>query len=342
MKPSLVPHLAGLLLVATTACHKPAPPGAADRPSLPPATVRVQTVGLGTHRASEEVVGTVRSRTRIVIEPKVGGRIELLPVALGQTVAKGDLLYQLDVREIQARLDQAVAVRRQAERDLERFGNLLKQEAVTQAEFDGVEARQRVAQAAVVEAETLLSYARVVSPASLVVARKLAEAGDLASPGRPLLELEDPAALRLEAEVPEALIGRIQTGARLAVTVGVLAQPVEGTVAEIAPSADLGSRTFRVKLDLPATPGLMAGTFARLSVPLDEAPSLRVPATAVVVRGQMEVVFVATNQTARLRLVKTGRRFGSEVELVSGVSAGEQVVIDQPGSLCDGQPLQVP
>jgi RND family efflux transporter MFP subunit len=330
-----------LTLLALTACHKPAAPVPAGMPTLPPATVKVQTVGTGKHLGTEEVVGTVRSRTRIVIEAKVGGRIEAMPVALGQSVAKGDLLFQLDVREIQARLDQAVALRRQAERDLERFANLLKQEAVTQAEYDGVEARQRVAQASVIEAETLLSYAKVVSPANLVVARKFAETGDLASPGRPLLELEDPTALRLEAEVPEALIGRIKSAAKLAVSLASLAQPVEGTVAEVAPSADPGSRTFRVKLDLPAVPGVLAGQFARVSVPLDETQTLRVPAAAVVLRGQMEIVFVATNQAATLRLVKTGKRFGTEVELVSGVSAGEQVVVEGAATLCDGQPLQV-
>lgn len=341
LRPALTAALAGAALVAQTACHKPASHTPAAVPALPPAQVRVHTVGSESHSAAEEVIGTVRSRTRVVVEAKVSGRIEALPVTLGQRVKTGDLLVQLDVREVQAKLDQALALRQQAERDLERFVNLLRQEAVTQAEFDAVEARQRVARAAVAEAETMLSHAKVIAPGDLVVARKLAEVGDLAAPGRPLLELEDPNALRLEADVPEALIGRIQAGARLPVSVAALAEPLEGTVAEVAPSADPGSRTFQVKLDLPPAPGLRAGQFGRVAVPLGTVPTLRVPAAAVVRRGQMEIVFVATNQTAVLRLVKTGRRFGDSVELVSGVNPGEQVVVDGTAALCDGQPLQV-
>jgi RND family efflux transporter MFP subunit len=337
LKPML--PLAGVLALALTACHKhpssPPPP----RSTLPPVNVRALTVTAEPTSAFEEVIGTVRSRTRVVVEAKVSGRIELLPVSLGQRVKAGDLLVQLDVREIQARLDQSVALRRQAARDLERFANLLRQEAVTQAEYDAVEARLRVADAGVVEAETMLSYARVVAPADLVVARKLAEVGDLATPGRPLLELEDPTTLRLEADVPEALIDRIQPGARLPVTTAVAGEALTGTVVEVAPSADAASRTFRVKLDLPSAAGLRPGQFGRVAVPLDAAPSLRVPIAAVVTRGQMEMVFVLTNQVAQLRLVKTGRRFGESVELLSGVSAGEQVVVENSAGLCDGQPL---
>lgn len=339
MKLTPVAPLAGLLLLTLTACHKQAPPNSTATPALPAANVRVLAVTAGTNAATEEVIGSVRSRTRVVVEAKLSGRIEALPVNLGQRVKAGDLLVQLDVREIQARLDQAVAVRKQAARDLERFANLLKQEAVTQAEFDAVEARQRVAEAAVVEAETLLSYAKIVAPGDLVVTRKLAEVGDLAGPSRPLLELEDPSALRLEADVPEALIGRIQQGARLPVTSAAATQPMEGTVIEVAPSADPASRTFRVKLDLPPASGLRSGQFGRVAVPLDAVPALRVPAAAVVVRGQLEIVFVATNQTAQLRLVKTGRRLGDNVEVVSGVSAGELVVVENAAGLSDGQPL---
>lgn len=330
-----------LLAAATTACHKPSSHPGAAAPALPTASVRVEAVASAPHAIHEEVVGTVRPRTRILVEAKISGRIEVLPVALGQTVSKGDVLFQLDAREIQARLDQAIAVRRQAERDLERFTSLLKQEAVTQAEFDAMEARHRVAQAGVTEAETLLGYARVVAPANLVVTRKLAEVGDLASPGRLLIELEDPEALRLEAEIPEALISRVRPGVKFPVQVSSLARSLEGTVAEVSPSADAASRTFRVKLELPSTPGLRSGQFARLSIPLDEAPTLRVPAAAVVTRGQIELVFIATNQTARLRLVKTGRRIGDDIELVSGVSAGEQVVVEPVAALSDGQPIQV-
>jgi len=303
--------------------------------------VRVQALERATQPIVEDVVGTVRAKQRGAVEAKISGRIERLHATVGQSVKAGDVLFELDVREIRARLDQAQALRQQAERDLKRFAALLQQEAVTQAEYDAVEARQRVAAAAASEAETMLSYARGVAPFDGVITRKLAEVGDLATPGRTLLEIEDPQALRLEADVPEGLLSRVRLGARFPVRIETASATLEGTVAEMAPSADAGSRTFRVTLDLPATAGLRTGQFGRVAVPVGEAPMLRAPISAVVVRGQMEMVFVVTNQTARLRLVKLGKRAGDTVELLSGATAGEAVVIEGAATLLDGQPVQM-
>ena len=115
---------------------------------------------------------------------------------------------------------------------------------------------------------------------------------------------------------------------------------LSGTIVEIAPVADPVSRTFRVKLDLPAGHGLMSGQFARLLVPLGETTSLRVPTSAVVQRGQMEIVFAVEDQHAHLHLVKTGRRVDDETEILSGLDPGDSVVIDKPQHLVDGQPVQ--
>lgn len=313
---------------------------AAPESALPVATVRVQTIGDQPRQLAEEILGTVRAKTRATLEAKVAGRIAELPVALGQSLKAGDLVARLDVREIRAKLDQARAVLEQARRDRARFEALLRQQAVTQAEFDGVEARFRVAEAAVAEAETMLGYAEVRAPFDGVVTRKLADVGDLASPGRPLVELEDPKALRLEADVPEALIAGVHAGAKLPVRVSALNLDLEGVVAEIAPAADPNSRTFRVKLDLPDAPGLKAGLFGRVAVPVGETRAPRVPISALVQRGQMEMVFVVADGRAQMRLVKSGKRFGGEVELVSGVRPGERVVVEGAAGLVDGQPVE--
>jgi len=229
---------------------------------------------------------------------------------------------------------------------------------VTHHEYDAVEARQRVAQAGVAEAETMLGYAKVTAPFDGVVTRKLADVGDLAAPGRPLLELEDPSGLRLEADVPEALLAHVQLGAKMSVRVPALPNELQGAVGEIAPTTDPNSRTLRVKFDLPPTPGLRAGQFGRVSVPVGESSLLRVPASALVVRGQMELVFVVSKAEAprgqapgrlvasaaaeaRLRLIKTGKRLGDELEALSGLEAGEQVVVEGAGALVDGQPITV-
>jgi RND family efflux transporter MFP subunit len=335
----LVPVAAAVVTLMATGCHKQASELHVE--PLPTLSVSAVQVERREHRAFEEVVGSVQSRQRAEIEPKISARIERLPVAPGSVVKAGDLLAQLDGREIQARLDQANASLEQAESDLKRFTTLLQQDTVTQAEFDAVKARQLVAQAVKVEAETMLGYTRITAPFDGVITRKLAEVGDLALPGRPLVVLEDPDALRLEADVPEALIGHVVLGSELQVTVASVARPITGRVSEVAPAADPQSRTYLVKVDLPPTPGLRLGQFGRVAVPVEGNAALRVPASAVRVRGQMEIVFVIDDGKASMRLVKTGKRLGNEVELVSGVESGERIVANPSIDLLDGQPVEV-
>jgi RND family efflux transporter MFP subunit len=334
---------AGLVVLLTAAvlagCRQTAAPPVAD--NLPPSTVRVQTVESKSRVATEDVVGTVRARLHSVIEAKISGRIEKMLVVPGQNVKTGELLVSLDARETQAQYDRVLAVRQQAENDLKRATDLMQQKILAQSEFDNVQSKFRVADAAAKEVETLLGYTKVVAPFDGVITRKYADVGDLASPGKALLEMEDARDLRLEADVPEAVIGHLALGDKLAVRISGVSNELEGVVGEIAPAADSNSRTFLVKLDLPAAPGLRAGQFGRAAMPVGETSALRVPAAAVVQRGQMELVFVAVNGHAQLRIVKTGKRIGDEVELVSGVDAGESVVVDGTAHLMDGQPLTV-
>jgi RND family efflux transporter MFP subunit len=323
-------------LVLLSGCHKDHTPSAAAQPAV---SVSVQKIEAKPHVAAEEVVGTVRPKLHSVIEAKVSGRIEEMLVTPGQKVKSGELLAQLDVREIQAKLDQALAVRRQTESELKRYQTLRAEQVITPAEFEAVQSRYQVAAASATEAQTMLGYAKITAPFDGVVTRKLADVGDLATPGKPLIELEDPHTLRFEAAVPEAIISRVSLGAKLQVRIG--SQEREAVVSEIAPSADPDSRTFLVKLDLPSATDLRAGQFGRVEVPVSETKVLRAPASAVVERGQMELVFVVTDGHAELRLVKTGRRFGNEIELLSGVSAGEKVVTNNPASLVDGQTVKI-
>jgi RND family efflux transporter MFP subunit len=332
--------LVSATLVGATGCHRSPEPDAAAQ-SLPSVSVTVATVENHGLTATEEVVGTVRAKLRAAVEAKLSGRIEALLVVPGQAVKQGDTLAALDAREVKARLDSAQAVRDQAAQDLDRIRKLVKDGAATAAELDSAQARQKVAVAAVTGAETMLGHARVVAPFDGVITRKLADVGDLATPGRPLVEIEDPAHLRFEADVPEALLDRLQLGARLPVRVSPRKEPIEGMVSEIAPVAEAVSRTYLVKLDLPVVTGLRAGQFGRVAVPTGESSVAHVPASAVIQRGQLEYVFVAEGGKAQLRLVRTGKRFGVDVEVVSGLNAGEKIVSADPAKVQDGQPLEV-
>lgn len=338
--PRITILILGFVVFLTAGCkreNEPKPPV----PAMPAASVRVEKAEAKKHLATEETVGTVRAKLQARLEAKVPGRIQEMRAAPGQLVKSGEILIRLEVREIRARLDQALALQQQAASDLKRFTALLQSAAATQAEFEGVQARARVAEAAVQEAQTMLSYTDVAAPFDGVVTRKLADVGDQAAPGKPLLEVEDPAHLRLEADIPETIVGGVKLGSVLAVRLSSVAGEFPATVSEIAPAADAISRSLRVKLDLPSAPGLRAGQFGRVAVPVAETMGLRVPESAVVRRGQLQMVFVIADRRAEMRLVKTGKRIDGELEIASGLSPGESIAVENAASLIDGQLVEI-
>ncbi len=329
--------LPGTLLVG--GCGKE-PTKAVAGATLPTVQVRVQTVELKPQQSAEEVVGTVRAKLRATLEAKISGRIDQMPVGLGQSVKAGELIAHLDAPEIRARVEQAKADSEQAEREWKRISGLFGQQAVTRSEYDAAEAKRQVALARVAEAQAMQNYVQVMAPFGGRIARKLADVGDLAMPGKPLVELEDPSVLQMDADVPEGLASHIGRESRLIVRHGP-SNEVAGVISEVAPSADPNSRTVRVKLDLPSGPDLIPGRFARLEVPLGEGKSLQVPASAIVQRGQLELAFVITDQRARLHLVKSGKRVGEGIEILSGLDPGDEVVVEGAAQLVDGQPVEV-
>jgi RND family efflux transporter MFP subunit len=311
----------------------------AGAPALPPVPVSVVAVRNNPRPSGEDVVGTVRAKLAARVESKVNGRIAQLLAAPGQAVKKGDTLIVIDAAEIQAKLDQASAVFAQAKKDFDRLKPLLANNAISQQDFDAADARLRVAKSSVAEAETMLGYTNITAPFDGVVTRKIADVGDFAMPGKSLLEMESPVALRFEADMPEALLDQIKIGDKLPVKLNALANSISATVTEMAPVADPGSRTFLVKLDLPKIDGVRAGQFGRVRVPVGPSNLPLVPASAVAIRGQMEFVMVVDEGRAHLRIVKTGKRLDGETEIVSGLQAGEKVITE--GAARDGQRVEV-
>ena len=289
--------------------------------------------------ASEAVPGSVRPRLRASIEAKISGTIDRIPVREGDAVEEGQLLAELNVQEIKAKLDQANAMKEQAERDLVRFEALLRQNALTRQEYDAIEAKTRVARAAALEAQTMLGYAKVSAPFRGIITRKLANVGDLASPGRPLFEIEDPATLRFEAAVPESLIDGLHAGDRVRIAIGE--RESAGSIAEIAPTADPNSRTFLVKFDLASAEGLRSGQYGHVEVAAGGEKSLFVPSGALQTRGQMEMLYVIRDGSVAMRLVRSGRRLPGQIEILSGLQPGETIAVEAASPLRDGAPIEV-
>jgi len=335
MNPRLLLICAAL---AVTGCGRSNPAASrADPAALP---VRTAVAALEQFPVVLESPATVHPAERAVIAAKLTGTVNDFHLGLGQAVAAGDVLLTLTNPEAEARLHQAQAQLAEASRTAERERTLVAKGVNAPDAQRDAEDRLRFAQATEAEAEAMLSYASVRAPFAGVMTEKHVLTGDLATPGLPLLVLESTARLRAEGAVPETAAHSLRIGGNIAVVLEDSGMPVTAEIEELSPAADAVSRSILLKAALPAG-SARSGQFARLRVVVGEAPALLVPETAVTLFGQMERIYVVANGRAVLRLVKTGRRADGRIEILSGLNAGEQVVLAPPAGLRDDQPVTV-
>jgi len=303
-----------------------------------------------------EVVGTVRARTSAVVAARIPGTVGALMVREGDRVRKGQLLARLDAQENAAAsamasagidealrgLEEARSRQKLSDTTFERYQKLFTEQAITRQEFDtkqtekdlasqGVaraEARLRQAQAGSRAASAIEGYTRITAPLSGIVTSKQADLGASVFPAQPLMTIEDDGSYLLELAVPESLATAVRPGASLLVTLDALGSPFTARIAEIVPAADPLSRTFVAKITLNQK-GLKSGMFGRGMINLGTMVSgLLLPKTSVVERGALTSLWVLDKDNlARMRLVKTGKNIGDKVEILSGLSDGERVVV---------------
>ncbi len=326
------------LVLSLAACGHGEPKSGA----LPaPVTVHVDRAHLVGSASGEQAVGTVRARNSASIAPTVMGRVVEMRVKLGQQVHAGDVLARISAEEVTAKVAQARALQANAQLELERAKKLLADDAIPRAQYDTAKSQYDVAHAALAEANAMQDHTIVRAPFSGVVTSKIANAGDTAVPGQPLLVLDDPTSLRFEVPVAEASARALSPGQKMAIRIDGIDGDLTGTVAEISPAADPASRTVLAKLDLPADARLHPGLFGRLMITSHEAQAIAVPSSAVVRRGQLEEVFVVDGNVAHLRLVRTGREHDGVTEILSGLANNEIVATSDVGQLTDGAPVKV-
>ncbi len=306
---------------------------------LPPAEVQTITVSRQAPLRQVEIMGTVQAAQSASIAARISGSIVELPVVPGSRVARGDLLVTLSAEEINAQLLQAQAQFEQAERNLARERTLLQRNAATAETVRTLEETRQIAAAALQEARTMLDYTTIEAPFTGVVTRKLADVGDLATPGKPLLFIEGEERLQVVADVPEALVLGLSIGDQLPIHLPAAQVRITGEIVEIAPAADPRSRTAPVKLIIEQNERIRSGQFARISLPSSTGEAFMVPEAAVLPFGQMERIFIVREQAARLQLVKTGIRYDDLVEILAGVDDNDQGIVSGHHQLRDGQPV---
>lgn len=297
-------------------------------------SVRTTTVGERTHTRHQWLPGTVMPAEQAMVAAKLMATVDKADFEIGQRVAAGDLLVTLKADEVGARVDQAEAAVAQVERNLQRERSLLQQNATTPETVRTLEDEIRKARAQLAEATTMQSYTRVTAPFDGIITAKKIRRGDLAKPGMPLLQIQGENNLEVEVEVPDSLASLpMQTS----FTVETAGQQHTATLSEWSPAADPASRTRTAKLTLPADSPLHSGQYVRVLWPAGQTNSLWIPESAFSRLGQLERVFLFRDNKVHLQLIKTGLRKEGSLQVRSGLQTGQQLVLDPPENLRDGQ-----
>jgi len=250
------------------------------------------------------------------------------------------------VEQARLGLKQADAAMKDAKADYDRFENLYKDEVVSRQQYEKMKlnhdmavSRAAQAKAGLGTAQGQMRYATVTSPINGVVTQKLANEGDIAAPGHPVLMLENPARLQVQTAVSDALYKGIQLGQEVMVEIDGQDKPVAAKVARLSPTADPMTHTYTVKLDL-AAPDLKSGAFARVLFPTGKRSVLAVPQAALLDRAGITGVFVVDAQgTAQYRMLRIGKAEGGLVEVLSGLNPGERVVIGNAQAVNNGDKI---
>ena len=259
--------------------------------------------------------------------------------------------------------DAARAGAQMAQATYRRFQKLIEDNAASRQEFEEVEMRSHQADAALRQTEEALEAAKervkeadavvasadvsrkdaeISAPFDGIVTARMVDVGALSSPGTQFLNIEKSGAMEVDAIIPEECIQMIKLHQDLDVNIPALQEiPIKGKVKSIITAADPQSRTFIVKVALPETAGLHSGMFARINMPAKEKEMFMIPSSALVLQGQLTGIFVLdAEKTAHFRIIRTGRKIGEQVEVISGIKEETYYIVSPPIELKEGMKVE--
>lgn len=293
--------------------------------------------------AADAVIDAVRKAT---VSAQIAGTVTALYVDAGDRVKRGQLLARIDPRDTDAQVAagtanvaQARAALERARLDHERNVALVKKGFISQAALDQSDSSLKAAQAALDAAEagrtqatTSRSFAELRAPIDGVIVRRAMELGELAAPGKPVLEMYDPSALRAVGSIPQFALARVRAVKQVSVLVPAAEAAIESTQVTVLPAADPRLLSTEIRADLPAKlpAGVVPGTAAKILVPLGSATKLVAPSAALIRRGEMTAVNVlGADGKVTLRQLRIGQPLeGGLVEVLAGLDAGERVQLN--------------
>jgi len=311
-----------------------------------------------------ETSGTVKAKSVGIVASKTMGTVTSIRVKEGDKVKANDILMVLDDRDAAQRVKVADASLREtlkahetaeknkqlAEVTFKRYSRLYEEQVISRQEFDQMETQAKVAQleyermagsvdraqAGLDEAKVFLGFTRIVAPFAGVVTEKKIDAGSMASPGIPLLVIEDTSQYKIEASVDERLLARVKPGMPALVTLDANGERIEGRITKIISSVDPATRTFRIEIDVKGA-SLKTGLYGKVAIPDGTREMILVPVKAVVEKGQLTGVYAVDSEgVVSYRLVKKGKVSDGKTEILSGLKTGDRIITEGVERAVDG------
>jgi RND family efflux transporter MFP subunit len=330
-------------------------------------TDRVVNVTIAKVSASNEdqinLSGQLLSTQTAAISTRLMGYITAIHVKVGDNVQKGRLLISIAGKDIAAKqaqadagISQAEAALESAKKDYERYKALYSQQSASQKELDNMALQYRSAQAQLIaakgmrkEADANMAYVNITAPFSGVITQKLADAGGMASPGMPLLMLEQAGSYQVSAYATESQIAMLRTGMPLTISIGSSNKTLNATISEISQSAESTGGQYLIKANVPnnETSGLYPGTFVNIFIPVKAKGSMDdnqvwVPASAIVHQDELDGIYTISNdKRAMLRWLRIGKTQDGRVEVLSGLSPNDTFISGADGRLFNGVPVKI-
>jgi RND family efflux transporter MFP subunit len=324
----------------------------------PAIAVKVSGVSANDNSPFVTASGKIEAENSANLSTRMMGYVTKVHVKVGQKVGAGQLLVSINntdllakKAQVDASILQATAGYNNAKKDYDRFVNLYKQQSASQKELDDMTARYEMAKAGLEGAKQMrnevmaqFSYSNITAPFSGTVTNTFVKEGDMANPGMPLVSVEGASRLQVTAMVSENDIASIKKGMPVKVLVKSSNANLTGKVSEVSVSATNTGGQYLVKVNLDKTDStVLSGMFVNVQFPVENKTQavqnerVLVPESALVKQGQLTGIYtIGTGNVAILRWLRTGKNFGNQVEVLSGLSASEQYIVSADGKLYNG------
>jgi RND family efflux transporter MFP subunit len=330
-----------------------------------PITVKVSGTTENDNSPFVTASGKIESQNSANVSTRMMGYVTKVHVKMGQKVSQGQLLVSINNTDLQAKkaqvdasILQATAGYNNAKKDYERFQALFAQQSASQKELDDMTSRYEMAKAGLEGAKQMrnevmaqFSYANITAPFSGEVTNTFVKEGDMANPGMPLVSVEGNGIMQVMAMVSEGDITSIKNGMPVTVLVKSSNQQLKGKVSEVSGSATNTGGQYLVKINLDKKDNkVLSGMFVNVQFPIEKpkaktetkkSDKILVPESALVTQGQLTGIYTVSNNVAILRWIRTGKSFGNQVEVLSGLSADEKYIVSAEGKLYNGVKVSI-